>query len=172
MLVVHATKKLLDRLRSAPRHAGEPSTTALGDWYATPLFWRPRATMFVNESTLLPVLVPLAPAATVVDRFGPALRASLLAQGASPGFVEAEMKEMGAWRLAKTTNRSVVGIMNEFSYLGEVYLKDESISSMLELSLRLSKTPCGPLYRRRGSPDRELAALLSERDRSGGWPRP
>jgi hypothetical protein len=123
MLVVHATKKLLDRLRSAPHHAGEPSTTALGDWYATPLFWRPRATLFVNESTLLPVLVPLAPAATVVDRFGLALGTSLLAHRARPGFVEAEMREMDAWRLAKTTNRSVVGIMNEFSYPGRDVLK-------------------------------------------------
>jgi hypothetical protein len=48
-----------------------------------------------------------------MDRFGPALRASLLAHGASPGFVEAEMKEVDAWRLAKTTTRSVVGIRKD-----------------------------------------------------------
>ncbi len=56
MLVLHATKKLRDRLRGAAAHQGEPSTTALGDWYATVLFWRPQLALFVNEPTLLSVL--------------------------------------------------------------------------------------------------------------------
>jgi hypothetical protein len=163
MLVVHATKKLADRLRSAPRHTDESSTTALGSWYATALFWRPQVALFVNESTLLPVLVPLAPAATVVDRFVAELGPLLIAQGASSKFAEVEKQEMYEWRLAKTSNRSVVGIMNEFSYLGAAQAQDRGMSSR-ELSLRLSQIPCGPLLKSHGSPDRELAALLAERD--------
>lgn len=161
MLVVHATKKLLDRLKEAPRQSDEASTTALGSWYATVLFWRPQVALFVNESILLPVLMPLAPANTVVDRFAAELETVLTAHGASPGFVESEANEMRESRLAKTANRSVVGMMNEFTYLAEVYAQDRDTPALLELSLRLSGTPCGPLYKRHISPDRELAALLS-----------
>ena len=121
MLVIHATKKLRDRLKTAPPHRHEASTTALGDWYATALFWRPQVALFVNETTLLPVLVPLAPSATLVVRFAPALAEVLAAQGATPDFIEAETGEMGDWRLAKTANRSVVGIMTEFTYLAEAH---------------------------------------------------
>ncbi|HXW80394.1 MAG TPA: hypothetical protein VEJ84_12895 [Acidimicrobiales bacterium] len=161
VLVVHATKKLRDRLRGAAAHQGEPSTTALGDWYATVLFWRPQLALFVNEATLLPVLVALAPSATLLGRFVPALGTLLSAHGSSPDFAPAEAKEMAEWRLANTTNRSVVGIMNEFTFLAGAYAPDGGALDLFELSLRLAKTPCGPLYKRNVSPDRELAALLS-----------
>jgi hypothetical protein len=163
VLVIHATKKLRDRLKTAPPHGVEASTTALGDWYATALFWRPQVALFVNETTLLPVLVPLAPSASLVERFVPALAEVLAAHGAPRDFVEAETGEMGGWRLAKTANRSVVGIMTEFTYLAEAHSADGGEPNLLKLSLRLSETPCGPLYKRHHSPDRELAALLSER---------
>ena len=35
MLVVRATKKLLDRLGPVTLESGETSTTRLGDWYAS-----------------------------------------------------------------------------------------------------------------------------------------
>jgi hypothetical protein len=70
---------------------------------------------------------------------------------------------MGDWRLAKTANRSVVGIMTEFTFLAEAFSADWAGPNLLALSLRLRETPCGPLYQRHGSPDRELAAHLSER---------
>jgi hypothetical protein len=68
----------------------------LGSWYATVLLWKPQVALLVNEKTLLPVLMPLAPA------------------------------------------------------------KD-----LLALSLRLSETPCSPLYKGAVSPDRELRRLVS-----------
>ncbi len=163
MLVVHATKKLRDHWR-AQLQDGERSTTALGDWYATALFWRPRVALFVNEATLLPVLVPLAPSVTVGQRLAPALAALLAAHGASPGFVSAEVQEMAEWRVARTTNRSAVGVMNEFAFLAGAYAAERPDVDLAELSLRLAGTPCGPLYKRHVSPDRELAALLAQRD--------
>jgi hypothetical protein len=47
---------------------GRP-TTALGNWYATVVFWKPQGALFVNERTLTPIVVPLAPAISVTDRF-------------------------------------------------------------------------------------------------------
>ena len=54
MLVVRGTRKFLDRVAASPEALVEESTTALGDWYATVLFWNSRVASFVNESTLLP----------------------------------------------------------------------------------------------------------------------
>jgi hypothetical protein len=116
----------------------------------------------VNEETLLPVLLPLAPAATLAERFPAAVGDVLAAHKADAGFIAAELAEMGQVRLAKTSNRSVVGIMNEFTFLAEAHLGPGARPDLLGLSVRLARTPCGPLYKRHVSPDRELAALLAQ----------
>ena len=61
MLVVRATKKLLDRLGPVTLESGQTSTTRLGDWYASAWAWRPQVALFVSEATLFPILMPLAP---------------------------------------------------------------------------------------------------------------
>lgn len=155
MFVVHGTKKFLDRV-PGPRGDGRESATSLGPWYATVLFWKPQTALFVSEPTLLPVLLPFAPSASLLSRFPPALKNVLQAHQVDPSFIEREIGAMGEAVLAKTNNRSVVGMMNEFAYLGAVHGDRDALS----LSLRLARTPCGPLYRRNVSPDRELADLV------------
>ncbi len=162
VFVVHGTRKFLDRVREPTAARVEQSTTVLGDWYATVLFWKSRVALFVNESTLLPVLMPFAPAASVIDRFPATVATVLGAHGVSRTFMERELVGMSEHRLAKTTNRSVVGIMNEFAHLGLAYPLLNGIQDLVALSLWLAETPCGPLYNRHGSPDRELAALASQ----------
>lgn len=161
MQVIRGTKKILDRVGGVTAAANDRSTTRLGDWYVNVLFWRPQVALFVSEMTLLPVLVPFAPAATLIDRFPTALHAQLQAHEVGRSFTEAELVEMEQRRLAKTASRSVVGVMNEFKYLAEVYAKRDGDSDVLALSMRLAETPCGPLYNRHISPDRELAALVT-----------
>ncbi len=161
MFAVHGTRKFLDRLKGTPAGFVEEPTTALGNWYATVLFWKPQVALFVNEPTLLPVLVPLAPAATVVDRFPEAAAAVFRAHNLNRSFIEHEIAEMAGHELAKTKNRSVIGIMNEFAYLGGVY-RSGGTHDLLALSLRLAETPCGPLYGSHVSPDRELAAVAAQ----------
>lgn len=161
MYAIHATKKLRDRVK-AP--LGEPvgaPSTALGNWYATALFWQPQVALFVNEGTLLPVLVPLAPAKTVADRFPEHLEAVLYALGTDPRFVAAEVAATTDARWAKTASRSVVGIMNEFSYLAEADRAHERSDDFVSMAVRLAGTPCSPLYKRHSFPDRELAALVA-----------
>ena len=80
MFVIRATKKLLDRIKPATLEPSPVSTTVLGDWYATAVFWQPRVALFVNESTLLPILIPLAPAAGLPNRFPPYVAATLAAR--------------------------------------------------------------------------------------------
>jgi hypothetical protein len=50
---IHATRKLLDRVKRPVGAPVEPAT-ALGNWLATALFWKPQAALFVNERTFLP----------------------------------------------------------------------------------------------------------------------
>ena len=160
MVVVHGTKKFLDRVGGPVPAPEDGSTTALGSWYATVIFWRPQAALFVNERTLLPVFVGFAPAATLVNRFAAEAARVLAGHGVDPSFVGRELGEMGEHRLAKTTNRSVVGIMNEFSFLAGRHRETRGTHDLFELSMRLADTPCGPLYGRNRSPHRELAAVV------------
>lgn len=162
MLIVHGTRKFLDRTGGPAASPDERSTTTLGSWYATVLFWKPQVALFVNETTLLPVVVPFAPATSVVDRLRVEVRQVLDALGPPRSFVDGELAQMAEHRLAKTSNRSVLGILNEFVYMSEAYRTDEKVVDLRELSAWLSRTPCGPLYGRHGSPDRELAALIAQ----------
>ncbi|WP_127499913.1 DUF6933 domain-containing protein [Actinoplanes solisilvae] len=161
MLIVRATKKLRQRLGRATPYDGEASTTLLGEWYATLLPWRPQQLiLLVNEETVLPVLMPLAPGATVPARIGPEIAAALATHQAPTAVGDDELRQMRDCRFGPTANRSVVGIMNEFGYLADVYRHVDPGRSLADLGMRLAETPCSPLYRRHVRPDRELEAFL------------
>jgi hypothetical protein len=54
--------------------------------------------------------------------------------------------------------------MNEFSFLADVYRRNDPDLDLLHLAKTLASTPCSPLYRRHTSPDRELQAFLLSAD--------
>jgi hypothetical protein len=160
VLIVRATKQLLDRIGPPSLSEDEQSTTMLGQWYATAVFWKPQVALFVNEPTLLPVLMPLAPAATLLARFPQQVATVLAAHGTPEAIIGAELQQMRDRRLAKTASRSVVGIMNDFTRLAGTYRDNTREPDLLGLAMRLAATPCGPLYSKHISPDRELDALV------------
>ncbi len=159
MFNLHCTKKLLDRIKPTvePPATG---TTRLGDWYATALFWKPQMALLVNERTLLPVILPLAPASTLAQRFPSALQAVLQGLGLPDAFIQAEIRHMDEVVYAKTANRSVLGVMNEFAFLAEGYRDRNGLVDPLALSLKLAHTPCGPLYKGPVFPDRAVQDLV------------
>lgn len=159
MLIVRATQKLLARVGGPDLPDATEPTTLLGQWYATLLTWRPQVVLLVNELTLLPVLMPLAPAFTLASRIPDQIARVLSAHGTPDEIVNAESQHMSDCRFGKTANRSVVGIMNEFAFLADAWRGRDP--DLLALAIRLAETPCGPLYRRNISPDRELAALVA-----------
>ena len=138
---------------------GEMSTTVLGAWYATVLRWRRPAALLVNELTLLPLVMPLAPVKMLLARFPDAVAELLSAHRVPAQLVEFERAQALEHRLAATASRRLVGVMNEFAYLAD--LDRAKNHDLMHLSMRLATTPCGPLVQRHVSPDRELAAFLA-----------
>lgn len=169
VLVVHATRAFRNRVPGPAAAGNETSTTTLGPWYATILRRRRPLALLVNQATLLPLLTPLAPAATLLTRIPAEVADLLLAHHLPAPLVAAERAAMAEVHLAPTTNRSVVGILNEFAYLTDVHQPDPD--GLLDLSLRLATTPLSPLYQRHITPDRELAALIAAQ-RPSPQPRP
>lgn len=162
MLVVHGTKKFLDRAGRPDPADERPSTTLLGSWYATVWFWRPQVALFVNETTLFPVLIPMAPAAGVVRRFISALPEAFAEYELHPRFVDAELTDMAEHRLAKTASRSVLGVMNEFKFMADHRLDTGDDIDLQGMASWLAQTPCGPLYKTHVSPDSALQAAVAE----------
>lgn len=162
VVIIRATRKLLTRLRERPDADVPASTTILGDWYANVLPWgRRQVALFVSEPTLLPVLMPLAPAPTLLGRFPDELAAVLHAHGVDESIINTERNTATDYRVTTTASRSVLGSMNDFAFLAEHARHSEPELDLLELSMQLSTVPCSPLYRRHISPDRELHALLN-----------
>jgi hypothetical protein len=102
---VRGTKKFLDRIGRRVADPPPSSSTVLGDWYANTLLWRPHVALFVNATTFVPVLMPLAPSNGVVARFPTAMAEVLAVIGIDPRFVESKMTEMNSVVLAKTASR-------------------------------------------------------------------
>jgi hypothetical protein len=159
MFNLHCTKKLLDRIKPELENPRNGSTR-LGNWYATALFWKPQMALVVNERTLLPVLLPLAPAATLAQRFPIALRDVLRALDMPAQFIDSEISGMSEVVYTKTANRSVLGVMNEFVFLAEGYRDQGGSVNPVALSLKLAGTPCGRLYKGAVFPDKALRELV------------
>ena len=162
MMVVRGTKKFLDRVGERPGVSDVMSTGVLGDWYVTPLFWRPQVALFVNERSYLSVLVPLAPVRTVGDRMPDAFAEVAIRIGVAPDPVEHELDAMRDHVLAKTASRRVLGVMNEFAFLADRFRQERDDVDLIDLALWLAQVPTSPLYKTNVSPDRELRALLDD----------
>ena len=65
----------------------------------------------------------------------------------------------GGFVFGPTANRSVVGVLNELGFLAKVELYSGKCSTLLDLSLRLSDTPIGPL--KHVFPDEAVRLLLA-----------
>lgn len=158
MYTLRCTKKLLVRV-GLPIESSPPApTTVLGDWYATALFWRPQVALLLNERTLLPVLMPLAPAATLVSRIPDEVAPILDRHRVNQSIIDRELSAMSEVSVAKTANRSILGTMNEFAFLAEVYRVRMESGDLRGLSMRLAETLCSAI--KHSSPARLIAEIV------------
>lgn len=159
MFTLHCTQKLRERIK-ADLAPPEPSDTLLGNWYATALFWKSQVALLVSERTILPVLMPLAPATTLARRFPAQLALVLKAHGIGADPIAKEIWRKGEVAYAKTANRSLVGMLNEFSFLADCW-RPRFGEDLVALSLKLAENPCGPLRKGPVSPDRALWEVMN-----------
>jgi hypothetical protein len=160
VIVVRGTKKFLARV-GRPSDIELESDSQLGDWYANAWFWRPQVAVFVNERSRVPVLLPLAPASSVLARF-PSVFAEVAGALRLPdSAIRVELRSMNEQKLAKTASRSVLGTMNEFGHLADNYRWMHDYIDLVDLAVWLSQVPCRPLFSGEGTPGDELRARLS-----------
>src|SRR5438093_774093 len=150
MFTLRCTARLRKRLGMMKDAPPMPSSTKLGDWYAHLLFSRPRVVLCVSERTLLPVLIPARDARLLVQRLRDVVGQMLVELGIADAAVESERAAMMDAVIGKTLSRQVLGSMNDFVRMLDSY---RGAGSLLEVSLRLAETPCGPL--RMNSPREE-----------------
>jgi hypothetical protein len=127
------------------------------------LAWRPQQlALFVHDPTLLPVLMPLAPAATVLARFPDRLAEILELHDVPRAVIVREIAALTPGCVTPTVNPEHRRC-DERVHSPRWRLRNPTGAHDLdELSLRLARVPCSPLYKRHISPDRELAVLLTD----------
>lgn len=162
MFVLRCTQKLLDRLNAKFDPEPARSDTVLGDWYASLVrVGRVQVVLGVSDRSLLPVVVPAKEGRSLVRRLGEALEPTLTAIGVPADDVIAERGAMQRWAVGKTTNRRVLGSLNDLAFQLEVGLRDFPDRTLLAQSLWLAKTPLKVIDY--GAPDQATLAAFAAR---------
>lgn len=151
MQVIHCTKKLLIELGAlGSKMPPEPSAGFLGPWHANLIrIERKKCILFTNDRTLYSFLVPgYKKKDDVHDLFLLNLNSSLAAEGFGQGDILKALDEYREIAIAPTTNRSVLGSMNDLVNQVEFYigraggLED---AEMLRVNMMLNRVPMGAL---------------------------
>lgn len=116
----HATAALAAKLggftavANGPGHVPEPGEPmALDTWYAHLIRRRKPQVMVMNTTTLMTVIVPLAPAATFFNRLPAYIAAQLDGLRIPHDFIHAHVDRIAsAGAVLKTADRTMVGILN------------------------------------------------------------
>ena len=160
MTVFRCTQRVLRRFKLTAIEPDTASTGVLGDWYANLLnVGRKRLVLCVSERSLLPVIVPARNKAFPRE-FGQTLMRVLLALDIPIHSVDAEVAAAQDVQFARTRNRRVLGVMNDFLFSAELYFAyARSHDPVLETCLKLAETPSRPIGM--DSPDRLTVSLFS-----------
>ena len=159
MVAIRCTKKLLARI-GAPGPVVEPTTTILGDWYAQPVaIGHQRLVLLISEHSRLPVIMPARDVKHLAENFPDALARVLAGLGIEASAVKREVEATRKTVIAQTNSRSLLGTLNDFSFLLKWGLQDQPVADLVQAALRLSRTPVQPLGRA-GFPDKVTRSLL------------
>lgn len=146
MYRLRCTKKLLDRLPfPVEEESASVTDTRLGNWYATRLSTRPFLALFMNERTLLPLVIEYASVKTLPQRFVEMLGVLLRHYGIPEELVKAEQEAMLAFQITKTDSRKLLGSMNDFVRNAEWHYRVHPEKGLMDLTLWLARFPCAPV---------------------------
>lgn len=144
MVVLRPTQKL-QHLLPTSNMVEAVSDTALGDWYVNRFVVDRRPLLLLLSSRgLLPIVIP-ARDVRALPKYLPALVAGRLQRlEVAPGLIAAELAAMAPVQIAKTLDRSVLGVMVDFAKVIPFHLEidgwDET--TLPEIEFRLAQTPC------------------------------
>ena len=143
MVILRATRKLQASLPPGP-DSGQ-SDTALGDWYVNRLVVDRRPLLLlVSSHSLLPILIPARDVRSLPGRLPEVVAARLRRMGIDARAIAAETRAMAPVAVAKTVDRSVLGILVEFGLTVPSHLEpggwDETTLPFVEA--QLARTPC------------------------------
>jgi len=154
MTLIHCTAKLLKELKNPPLQSPdtEPNKEGLGNWYANLLrIDRRKCILFTNEKTFYSFMiagVKKENLQNIFDEFLFHLNMNLQAEGFGIDAISKVMVEYTEMGFAKTSNRQVLGVMNDFAY---GYQYDIARAGgldgvrILEANKRTNRTPSSPL---------------------------
>jgi hypothetical protein len=158
VVVIRCTRKLLSRLGHTSVDESAASSTLLGDWYANLVsVSRARFVLCVSERTLLPVVLEARQLGTLGARLAAGAAEVMAAIGVPADLATAEQNRMAEVAFARTVSRRVLGSMTDLVYTLAAFNPN---APLLEMSLKLADTPCGPL--RMATPMDETRSAFSE----------
>lgn len=166
MVVLRATRKLAKLLRPAV-DAPAASDTALGDWYVNRVtISRQPLLLLVCSRSLLAIVTPARNVRQLPQRLAALVGARLKRLGISPPLIAAETAAMDRVTVAKTSDRSVVGIMVDYAKMMPYYVPpDGGDTTTPQLMEDMLQEPChaGAPGNRVIFPYRATPILLAQR---------
>lgn len=167
MVVLRRTQKLAAQL-PASVGALASSDTALGVWYVNRLVVDRRPLLLLASSrSLLAILAPARDVRSLPSRLPGFVAQRLRRLGIPDKLIAAEVAAMSPVDVAKTADRSVVGILVDFAFMIPYHLErgawDETTLPFIEATL--AKNPCfaGRLGDQTVFPEQATPELLSSR---------
>ena len=147
MVVLRCTQKLLVRLKQVGDLPAVESTTRLGDWYGNILrIGRRQYLLFISERSRLPVVLPIRDAKRLGMAFPDAVCAVMAMVGLSAADIAEERSRMSEIAFARTTNRSLLGTLNDFAFMAQQGSRNRAEPESPEELMRfLAQTPILPL---------------------------
>ena len=122
MVVLRATQKLAKVLPPSTDGVAQ-SDTALGDWYVNRLTVdRQPLLLLVSSRSLLAILAPARDVRALPQRLATLVAARLKRLGVAASLITAERAAMEPVAVARTADRSVVGIMVDYAKMIPGYL--------------------------------------------------
>jgi hypothetical protein len=159
MFTLRCTTKALKRLGVDPVDPAPASTTALGDWYVNPFLTRNhRLWLCVSAKSFLCLFLPMREVhGDLAGHLPGALAVHLAKLGIPFDLVEEEVERMKEVTFARTADRQVLGVMNEYAFMTKIHLQrmDQTPN---RVSFLLADGVVGPLKER--SPAGEARNLL------------
>lgn len=167
MVTLRATAKVLRHLSRSPEPV-ERSDTALGDWYVNrTVVDRQPLLLLISSSSLLPILDRARDVRHLPKRLPALVTGRLERLGIPRPVIQAEVAAMVPVEVAKTVDRSVLGVLVDFAKSLPYYVGPGSLDApaLRRAESLLADTPCyaGRSYEQVVFPKRKAPELLGTR---------